>query len=137
MELTESYATLYGAFEEAAKNPESLKEIGFEGDWVAPFIEMAVKNIIPDTVEIRGKFTLNVEQAEGIEVIKSALLAAEDVSDEESELIVTCHYDGAPSYRIDLKAPDFKTAEDGWTNATKACLEIIHTAGGTAEAERE
>lgn len=137
MELTESYATLYGAFEEAAKNPESLKEIGFEGDWVAPFIEMAIKNIIPDTVEIRGKFTLNVEQAEGIEVIKSALLAAEDVSDEESELIVTCHYDGAPSYRIDLKAPDFKTAEDGWTNATKACLEIIHTAGGTAEAERE
>lgn len=137
MELTESYATLYGAFEEAAKNPESLKEIGFEGDWVAPFIEMAVKNIIPDTVEIRGKFTLNVEQAEGIEVIKSALLAAEDVSDEESELIVTCHYDGAPSYRIDLRAPDFKTAEDGWTNATKACLEIIHTAGGTAEAERE
>ena len=137
MELTESYATLYGAFEEAAKNPESLKEIGFEGDWVAPFIEMAVKNIIPDTVEIRGKFTLNVEQAEGIEVIKSALLAAEDVSDEESELIVTCHYDGAPSYRIDLKAPDFKTAEDGWTNATNACLEIIYTAGGTAEAERE
>lgn len=137
MELTESYATLYGAFEEAAKNPKSLKEIGFEGDWVAPFIEMAVKNIIPDTVEIRGKFTLNVEQAEGIEVIKSALLAAEDVSDEESELIVTCHYDGAPSYRIDLRAPDFKTAEDGWTNATKACLEIIHTAGGTAEAERE
>jgi len=137
MELTESYATLYGAFEEAAKNPDSLNEIGFEGDWVAPFIDMAVKNIIPDTVEIRGKFILNVEQAEGIEVIRNALLAAEEVSDEESELIVTCHYDGAPSYRIDLKAPDFKTAEDGWTNATKACLEIIHTAGGTAEAERE
>jgi translation initiation factor 2 subunit 1 len=64
-------------------------------------------------------------------------LAAEEVSNEESELMVTCHYDGAPSYRIDLKAPDFKTAEDGWGNATTACIEVIQTAGGTAEAERD
>ena len=69
MELTESYATLYGAFEEAAKVPESLEEVGFEGDWIAAFIEIAVKNIIPDTVEIRGRFVLNVDQAEGINVI--------------------------------------------------------------------
>jgi translation initiation factor 2 subunit 1 len=137
MELVESYATLYGAFEEAAKTPESLTEIGFEGDWIATFIEIAVKNIIPDTVVIRGRFILNVDQAEGIEVIRTALLAAEDVSNEETELIVTCHYDGAPSYRIDLKAPDFKTAEDGWSNATTACIEVVQTAGGTAEAERE
>ena len=137
MELTESYATLYGAFEEAAKTPESLEEVGFEGDWIAAFIEIAVKNIIPDTVEIRGRFVLNVDQAEGIDVIKAALIAAENISDEESELIVTCHYDGAPSYRIDLKAPDFKTAEEGWNNATTACIGIIENAGGSAEAERD
>jgi translation initiation factor 2 subunit 1 len=137
MELTESYATLYGAFEEAAKTPESLEEVGFEGDWIAAFIEIAVKNIIPDTVEIRGRFVLNVDQAEGIEVIREALLAAENISDEESELIVTCHYDGAPSYRIDLKAPDFKTAEEGWDNATTACIDIVQNAGGSAEAERD
>ena len=137
MELTESYATLYGAFEEAAKHPESLEEVGFEGEWIAPFIEIAVKNIIPDTVEIRGRFVLNVDQAEGIDVIKEALIAAENVSDEESELIVTCHYDGAPSYRIDLKAPDFKTAEEAWNNATTACIEIVQNAGGSAEAERD
>ena len=137
MELTESYATLYGAFEEAAKTPESLTDVGFEGDWIAPFIEMAVKNIIPDTVEIRGRFLLSVDSTDGIEVIRDGLLAAESVSDAGSELIVTCHYDGAPSYRIDLKAPDFKTAEDGWTNATKACIDIVHAAGGSAEAERD
>jgi translation initiation factor 2 subunit 1 len=137
MELTESYATLYGAFEEAAKSPDSLEEVGFEGDWIAAFIEIAVKNIIPDTVVIRGRFVLNVDQAEGIDVIKEALIAAENISNEESELIVTCHYDGAPSYRIDLKAPDFKTAEEAWDNATTACIEIIQNAGGSAEAERD
>ncbi|MBJ63774.1 MAG: translation initiation factor IF-2 subunit alpha [Euryarchaeota archaeon] len=136
-DLTESFLTLYGAFEEAAKTPESLTEIGYEGDWIEAFIEMAVKNIIPDTVEIRGKFILKVNQSDGIEVIRNALIAAENISDNESELTVTCHYDGAPSYRIDLKAPDFKTAEDAWTNATNACIEVIEAAGGTAEAERE
>ncbi len=137
VDLTESYATLYGAFEEAAKTPESLTEIGFEGDWVEPFIEMAVKNIIPDTVEIRGRFVINVDTTDGIEVIREALLAAENVSDADSELTITCHYDGAPSYRIGLKAPDFKTAEDAWTNATTACIDVIQSAGGSAEAERE
>jgi translation initiation factor 2 subunit 1 len=136
-DLTESFLTLYGAFEEAAKTPESLTEIGYEGDWIQPFIELAVKNIIPDTVEIRGRFTLKVDEAEGIEVIRKALIAAENVSDKEAELVVTCHYDGAPSYRIDLKAPDFKTAEDAWTSATQACIEVVEAAGGSAEAERE
>jgi translation initiation factor 2 subunit 1 len=137
LELTESYATLYGAFEEAATKPESLAEVGFEGDWIAPFIEIAIKNIIPDTVEIRGRFILNVEQAEGIEVIREALVAAENVSDEKAELEINCYYDGAPSYRIELKAPDFKTAEDGWNNATSACVDVVVAAGGTAESERE
>ena len=136
-ELTESFATLYGAFEEAATKPESLTEIGFEGDWIAQFIEIAIKNIIPDTVEVRGRFILNVEQAEGIAVIREALLAAESISDEEAELMVSCYYDGAPSYRIELKAPDFKTAEDGWINATTACIDIVKAAGGTAESERD
>ena len=128
---------MYGAFEEAATKPESLAEVGFEGDWIAPFIEIAIKNIIPDTVEIRGRFILNVEQAEGIEIIREALVAAENVSDEKAELEINCYYDGAPSYRIELKAPDFKTAEDGWNNATSACVDIVVAAGGTAESERE
>ena len=137
VELTETYGTLYGAFEEAATKPESLTEMGFEGAWMQAFIDLAVKNIIPDTVEIRGTFTINVDEGDGIEIIREALLAAESVSDEKLELEVTCHYDGAPSYRLELKAPDFKTAEDGWTNATNACIEVITKSGGKAEAQRE
>ncbi len=137
LELTESFATLYGAFEEAATKPESLADLGFEGDWIEPFVEMAVKNIIPDTVEIRGRFEITVDSAEGIEVIREALIAAEKFSDKETELEVSCHYDGAPSYRIELKAPDFKTAEDAWQKATAACIEVVKAAGGSAEAERE
>ena len=136
-ELTEVFATLYGAFEEAATKPESLAEAGFEGDWLAPFIEMAVENIIPPFVEIRGRFVLRVDDAEGVEIIRKALLAAEKFSDKEAEIEVSCHYDGAPSYRIELKAPDFKSGEEVWNNATSECIDTILACGGSATAERE
>ena len=45
---------------------------------------------------------------DGVSVIRSALEAAESLSNEEQEIDVKCFYDGAPSYRIELKAPDFK-----------------------------
>ena len=136
-ELIESYGTLYGAFEEAAQTPESLTELGFEGKWLDIFIETAVKNIIPDFVELRGNFTINVEHQDGIEVIRKALIAAEEFSDPEAEITITCHYDGAPSYRIDLRAPDFKSAEKAWNDATNACIEIINESGGSAESQRD
>ena len=122
-QLTEAYETLYGAFEEAAMSEGTLSDAGFEGDWIAPFIEIAVENIIPPFVEIRGTLTLTVETNDGVLSIREALLAAEDLSSEEQEIEVNSFYDGAPEYRIELKAPDFKTAEDAWTNATKACIE--------------
>ncbi len=136
-ELSEAFETLYSAFEEAALHPNSIVDAGFEGDWIADFIEIAVENIIPPFVEIRGTFSLTVEHKEGIEIIRTGLLAAEGFSDNETEVEVFCYYDGAPSYRIELKAPDFKTGEEVWDNATKSCIKVITDAGGQASAQRD
>ena len=115
----------------------SLTDAGFEGEWIAQFIEIAVENIIPPFVEIRGTLTLTVETKDGVLTIREALLAAEELSSEEQEIEVNCFYDGSPEYRIELKAPDFKTAEDTWTDAIKATVSVIENAGGTALAYRE
>ena len=136
-ELMESYETLYGAFEEAAMSEGTLTDAGFEGEWIAPFIEIAVENIIPPFVEIRGTLTLTVETNDGVLTIREALLAAEGLSSEEQEIEINCFYDGSPEYRIELKAPYFKTAEDTWTEAIKATISVIENAGGTALAYRE
>ena len=85
-ELMESYETLYGAFEEAAMSEGTLTDAGFEGEWIAPFIEIAVENIIPPFVEIRGTLTLTVETNDGVLTIREALLAAEGLSSEEQEI---------------------------------------------------
>ena len=100
-ELIESYETLYGAFEEAAMSEGSLTDAGFEGEWIAQFIEIAVENIIPPFVEIRGTLTLTVETKDGVLTIREALLAAEALSSEEQEIEVNCFYDGSPDYRIE------------------------------------
>ena len=136
-ELTDAFGSLYTAFEEAAMKEGALENAGFEGEWLTSFIEIAVENIIPPFVEVRGTLTLSINVNDGVSVIRSALEAAESLSNEEQEIDVKCFYDGAPSYRIELKAPDFKVAETMWEQATQAVIEHMSAAGGEAHAERE
>lgn len=137
VELTEAFGGLYTAFEEAAMQEGALQNAGFEGDWLLAFIEIAVENIIPPFVEVRGTLTLSINDTDGVSVIRSALEAAEALSNEAEEIDVKCFYDGAPSYRLELRAPDFKVAETMWEEATQAVVSHMTAAGGEATAERE
>ncbi|MEC8399264.1 MAG: translation initiation factor IF-2 subunit alpha [Candidatus Thermoplasmatota archaeon] len=137
LELIEAFGGLYAAFEEAAMQEGALENAGFEGEWLPSFIEIAVENIIPPFVEVRGTLTLSINVNDGVSIIRSALEAAESLSNDEEEIDVKCFYDGAPSYRIELKAPDFKVAESMWELATKAVVDHMTAAGGEATAQRE
>ena len=137
VELTDAFGGLYTAFEEAAMQEGALQNAGFEGDWLAAFIEIAVENIIPPFVEVRGTLTLSINVTDGVSVIRSALEAAEALSNEAEEIDVKCFYDGAPTYRLELRAPDFKVAETMWEEATQAVVNHMTSAGGEATAERE
>ena len=136
-ELAMSFTSLYSAFEEAAMNETAMADAGYDDDWVPQFIEIAVENIVPPFVEIRGNFQLKSENTNGVEIVRDALLAAESFTNEEQEISVECFYDGSPNYRIELKAPDFKTAEEIWEKATQATTDFIIKEGGEAEVWRE
>jgi translation initiation factor 2 subunit 1 len=136
-ELVESFGDLYTSFEECAIDEAALKDSGFKGDWCKVFIELAVENIIPPFVNIRGFFEIQVVTEDGIEVIREALSAAEEAgTDIEEETVVTCHYDGAPRYRIEIKAPDYKSAETAWQAAEASAVPLVESAGGTVVAQR-
>ena len=136
-DLVEAFGSLYSSFEEAATDENALADAGFEGTWIKEFIDIAVENIIPPFVEIRGNFTLSINVPNGINVIKDALSTAEEFSSSEEEISVSCFYNGAPEYRIELKAPDFKTAEDLWIEVSKSVVNHITENGGEASAYRE
>ena len=53
-EMKEAFGSLYGALEECAINESALEDAGFEGKWMAIVTELAIENIVPPFVEIRG-----------------------------------------------------------------------------------
>ncbi len=133
--LINTFGTLYSAFEECAIDATALTEAGFEGDWCKIFTEIAVENIIPPFVQIRGFIDITVTSEDGIEVIRDALAAAEEAGS-EGETMVTCHYDGAPRYRVEITAPDYKAAEAAWQSVEATALPAVVSGGGTATSER-
>ena len=135
-ELTIAFGELYAAFEESVIDNSAMSEAGFEGDWTKVFVELAIENIVPPFVQIRGYLEIVVTNEEGIEVIREALSSAEDAASAGEETVVTCHYDGAPRYRVEIQAPDYKAAENAWHAVETAVLPTIEGAGGSATAER-
>ena len=135
-DLVNAFGTLYTSFEEAAMNEMAIIDAGFEGDWIKEFIEIAIENIIPPFVEIKGNLNFSINIENGIQVIKDALKTAEDYTSEKDEISVMCFYDGAPEYRIVLKAPDFKTAEDLWVEVTKTIHGKMDEKGGQVTSYR-
>ena len=136
-DLVSSFGTLYTAFEEAAMNETAIIDAGFEGDWITEFIEIAIENIIPPFVEIKGSLNLSINVDNGVDVIRDALVSAEQYSSEKDEVSVMCFYDGAPEYRLVLKAPDFKTAEDLWVEVTDSIIKVMEENGGQAATFRD
>ena len=136
-DLTSAFGTLYASFEEAAMNESAIIDAGFEGDWIKEFVEIAIENIIPPFVEIKGSLNLSINIENGVQVIKEALQAAEDFTSEKDEISVMCFYDGAPEYRIVLKAPDFKTAVDLWVEVSETIVGKMKESGGQATSFRD
>ena len=136
-DLISAFGTLYASFEEAAMNESSIVDAGFEGEWIKEFIEIAIENIIPPFVEIKGSLNLSINIENGVEVIRNALQSAENYTSEEDEISVMCFYDGAPEYRIVLKAPDFKTAEDLWVEVSNTIVTTMEDNGGQAASYRD
>ena len=122
-EMKESFGSLYGALEECAITESALEDAGFKGSWIAIVTELAIENIVPPFVEIRGLFEIKVWGPEGVEAISGALQAAEDCADGEDEVTLTCHYDGAPNYRVG----------QGLTERTKLRGRVADFGGGSAD----
>lgn len=137
LELSSVFGTLYSSFESVAQDSKILEKEGFSGDWISEFIETAIANIIPPFVEIRGICSIEVGGSKGVEAIKEALIDAESHADTEKEVSVFCFYDGAPKYRIEIKAPDYKLAENTWVKATKSLISSVESNQGSIQIERQ
>ena len=135
-EMKSAFGSLYGALEECAISETALSDAGFEGEWMTIVIELAIENIVPPFVEIRGNFDIKVWGPEGVNAITEALLSAESCATGLEDVSLTCHYDGAPNYRVDVRAPDYPLAESVWEAAQNAAKESLASVEGSIAIER-
>jgi translation initiation factor 2 subunit 1 len=110
----------------------ALEESGYKGDWIPIFIDIALKNITPPYVTISDVLKLFAPASDGIEHIRTALNLSQ--SSEEAEIKTT--YIGAPNYRISVKAPNYKVAEDAMAASAKKAIDYIEKNGGHGKFER-
>jgi translation initiation factor 2 subunit 1 len=133
-DLIDKYGLLFTAFEDALISADNLRQNGFEGDWVEVFSGVAKENIPLPFVTIQGILEVSCFLPDGAKRISAALGSIEK---EDENLSVTVQYIGAPRYRIFVKAPDYKLAEDEMKNAVSALESAITKNKGTCQFTRK
>jgi len=135
-DLIDTFGTLFGAFEECTINEGCLKENEFEGPWMESFIQVAKDNISPPFVIIDGVLELSCPTSDGIIPIRNALHESLDsVTDPNVEINI--QYISAPKYRVQVRAMDYKIAEDVLRNAADKAISYIKKNNGHGEFHRK
>ncbi|MBC7115365.1 MAG: translation initiation factor 2 subunit 1 [Archaeoglobi archaeon] len=127
--LEREFGGIYYAFEEAATNISALLEAGIEKEIAEKIQEIAKQNIKVHEVMIDGFVDVTSPNPNGVEEVREALKSAYSFSG--NGVSVEVSYVGAPRYRIRVRAPDYKIAEDVLRKASEAVIKKIKEFGGT------
>ncbi|MCP8316501.1 MAG: translation initiation factor IF-2 subunit alpha [archaeon] len=134
--LMEEFGALYDAVEEVSrKGIKVLQKLNLPQDYASNLETIAKEKIIIPTVKVHGVIELKSDLPDGIDIIKSVLLEAENVRSGGAEIDIK--YLGAPRYRIEVKAENYKIAEKALEISTQKVRESIKKKGGSFSFERE
>ena len=135
--LTE-FASLYDGFEQAAiHGTEALEDVDLTDEQIEAIVETARENVSVPYVTVTGYVDLECPASDGVDVVQEALQAAEGNGGIPEEVDLKVTYVGAPEYRIEVQAPDYKTAEAQLEASAKRATENISEHGGTGQFHRE
>ena len=131
--LEDAYGDLYAALEQLVqKGPKSVLEEGIGEDWANSLYDASKDHIEAPMVQITGEVKLSTNEPEGVEDIKKALNEGIKVVDPKLAK-VEMYTLGAPRYRIEISAKDYRVAEEQMKTAVEAIVNRFRKSGGTAE----
>ena len=135
--LVERYGSLYGGLEAASKNGlEALAEVGITGETAETLSEISKDKIVISQVTIQSLIQMTSLSNEGVEDIRKAFIDAGVVA-EEHDATIKITTKGAPKYRIDLMADDYKTAEFAMDKTITSIEDAWGNIDGTFSHERQ
>jgi translation initiation factor 2 subunit 1 len=136
--LLAEFESLYAGFEGAAiHGTEALDGVDLADEEVEAIVDTARENVSVPYVTVTGYVDLEYPGGDGVDVVREALQAAEGDGEIPEEIELSVTYVGAPEYRIEIKAPDYKTAEDHLEKSADRAKAVISDHGGTAGFHRE
>ncbi|MBN2110966.1 MAG: translation initiation factor IF-2 subunit alpha [Methanosarcinaceae archaeon] len=134
--LVEHFGSLYAAFEEAAIiGVNAFNDTKLKKKVANSIAQIAQNNIKLPFVDIAGYVDLTCNLPDGIEVIRMALEAANNIGD-NNDVHIDISYTGAPRYRIKVIAPDYKKAEAVLKRSAGIAVDTIEKLGGKGEFHR-
>jgi len=137
-ELLAAFGSMYAGFEAAAiHGVETLEETDLDDDEVEAIVETARENVSVPYVNVTGYVSLEVPAGDGVDTIKQALQAAEGNGEVPEEVDLEVTYVGSPEYRIEVRAPDYKTAESHLEASADRARAVVTEHGGAARFHRE
>jgi translation initiation factor 2 subunit 1 len=97
---------LYGFFQEIVKDEKVLEQLPLSDKERKMLLEVVTQRIKPSEVEIVGKLKLQSYAPDGVEHVKNALKAGLKAAKGAD-----VKYLGSGTFRVAVKAPDYKEAE--------------------------
>jgi translation initiation factor 2 subunit 1 len=125
--LLQHYPSLFSCFAEVAAGKASFD--GLPKQVAKELTEVIEERLKPEEVEVKGTLKLVSYSPNGVEEVKEALKKA--VSEG-----VSVKYFGAGKYKVEVKAPDYKKAEQAIQKATSSAISYIKGVGGEGSFEK-
>lgn len=126
--ISQNYASIYSAFQDVVEGNLSIESLGLDKTTSQKIDEVIRQRIKAKEVEIKGELKLETYAPNGVEIVKEALITTKDSSD-KLQLI----YEGGGKYRIIIKAPDYKEAEEILKKSYTKAIQLIQKSGGKGE----
>lgn len=128
--IENDFENIYLGLERAVGKGELvLTKCGVPSDWANVLTEVARMKIKTPKIKIRGNLELTCTKPEGVTVLKNVFAKAMNVKKPEGSDIRVFTI-GAPKYRVEVTAENYKDAENLLERFVQTALKIIKAEGG-------
>jgi len=134
--LEDHFGSLYAGFESVAmEGEEALVKANLPSEWVKVISEIAESKIKISLIKVKGTLELTCSKPNGVAVLIDAFKKARNIRKPDNS-DVRIFVIGAPKYRVEVLADNYKEAEKLLERAVSVALETIKETGGEGKFTR-
>lgn len=132
--LMDNFPDAYDGLEEIVIDNKKVNKLKIDKKLSSELVNIVNENIKPPFVEICGFVELKSYAPDGVEKIKEAIKSIENFKTNSK---ISVNYVAAPTYRIHVRAENYKKAEKVLRESANSGIEYIKNSGGIGEFYRE